>query len=238
MVKKSADHNDSDAQCDLGIMYLEGKGVEKNEKKAVDYFQKAAEQGHADAQLNLAVSYENGEGIAKDMTKAIIWYCKAVEQGDADAQIQLERLLTDELNSEKAKSDIFNWLQQAAVQNLKFAQNALIKSYSLGLGISQDLKLATYWTMRSGMENSESIYIPEENFHLITFIPAVLKEFPEFDNLKRLKFQQGFIHSENFIAIGNLIRKCKSLELLDLTGITLENSDGLVILQSLKKIRH
>ena len=233
--KKSADQGDADAQCDLGIMYLQGHGVEKNETVAVAFFKKAAEQGHADAQLNLAVSFEKGEGLDKDVTQAAIWYRKAAEQGDTDAQIQLERLFTEGVISDKEKADILHWYQQAAAKNLKFAQNALVKAYSFGLGVTQDLKIATYWVMRSELQNEIGIRVEEENFDLIKFMPSVLKDFPEFSNIRKFQFEKGYVSNENFIAIADLIRECKSLELLDLTGISMENSDGLAIIQSLKE---
>jgi TPR repeat protein len=232
---KSANQGDAAAQCDLGIMYLHGHGVEKNETVAVAYVKSAAEQGHADAQLNLAVSYESGEGIDKDMTLASLWYGKAAEQGDIDAQIQLERLFMQGPCTDKEKTDILHWYQQAAAKNLKFAQKALVNAYSLGLGVSQDLKLATYWSMRSDLENGISIRVAEENFDLIQYMPGIVKEFPEFRNLRKLQFQEGYVSNENFSAIAAIIRESQSLELLDLTGITMENSDGLVIIESLKE---
>jgi TPR repeat protein len=50
------------AQSNLGIAYAFGKGVLKNDKQAVYWYQKAAEQGLAEAQYNLGAMYANGEG--------------------------------------------------------------------------------------------------------------------------------------------------------------------------------
>jgi TPR repeat protein len=43
----------TEAQSILGVMYAFGKGVLKNDKQAVYWYQKAAEQGLAEAQYNL-----------------------------------------------------------------------------------------------------------------------------------------------------------------------------------------
>ena len=41
----------------------------KDEKKAVEWYEKAAAQGYASAQYNLGVCYEDGQGVAKDEKK-------------------------------------------------------------------------------------------------------------------------------------------------------------------------
>ena len=62
--------------------------MEKDEQKAVEWYQKATEQGHASVQYNLALCYENGTGVEKDEQKAVEWYQKAAEQGYASAQFK------------------------------------------------------------------------------------------------------------------------------------------------------
>ncbi len=233
-IMKSAKQDDADAQCDLGIMYLQGRGVDKNETDAVTYFKKAAEQDHADAQFNLAVCYENGEGIDKDVPKAIALYCKAAEQGNSDAQIQLEYLFTEGLDTEKEKVDTFLWYQKEAEKNLKFAQKVLVKAYSLGIGVSQDLKMATYWVLRSGLEKEVGIRITEENYDLIKFIPDVFNTFIEFSKIEKMEFKKGYLSNENIISISELIHSNKTIELLNLTEIALENSDALNLIKALK----
>ena len=48
---KAAEQGDADAQCALGMCYMEGgKGVRKNRNTALKWFRKAAKQGDATAQ--------------------------------------------------------------------------------------------------------------------------------------------------------------------------------------------
>ena len=51
--KKQATSGDAAAQCGLGLMYEEGKGVPPDYTQAVVWYRKAAELGNADAQFNL-----------------------------------------------------------------------------------------------------------------------------------------------------------------------------------------
>lgn len=231
---KSAFHGDADAQCELGMMYLQGLGVGKNEKEAFRNFLKAAEQGQADAQHNVAVSFEAGEGVEKDVSQAAIWYRKAAEQGDVDAQIQIERLFAEGLVTEEDKQDTLQWYQRAASQNMKFAQKALIQAYSTGQGVTQDLRMATYWVLRSTIEQGASIKVNQENFDLIKFIPDILKNFPEFTTVKKLEFENGYLSNDNVSSIAELIESNTSIELINLSGIVLENTDGLKIIEALK----
>jgi TPR repeat protein len=52
--RERADPSAAVAQYNLGVMYAEGRGVEKNEHEAVEWFRKAAEQGGPAAQNKLA----------------------------------------------------------------------------------------------------------------------------------------------------------------------------------------
>ena len=70
----------------FGACYLNGLGVEEDEKRALYWVQKAAEQDYADAQVVLGNFYSEGIGAEKDERKAFEWFKKAAEQGKAEAQ--------------------------------------------------------------------------------------------------------------------------------------------------------
>jgi hypothetical protein len=52
-IRKAATAGDREAQHTLGLMYLKGEGVKKNQNLAKKWFKKAATLGHAQAQQNL-----------------------------------------------------------------------------------------------------------------------------------------------------------------------------------------
>ena len=87
--RKAAEQGYAQAQCNLGISYANGDGVEKNPTEAVKWWRKAAEQGYAQAQFNLGICYDFGDGVEKNPTEAVKWYRKAAEQGYAQAQFNL-----------------------------------------------------------------------------------------------------------------------------------------------------
>jgi len=50
------------AQHNIGVLYRDGMGVEKNDTEALAWFQKSADQGYAKAQLSLGQLYEKMAG--------------------------------------------------------------------------------------------------------------------------------------------------------------------------------
>jgi TPR repeat protein len=66
ILEKRAEQGDAKAQFYLGLKYIKGKGVQKNEAIAVRWWLKAAEQGIAEAQVNVARHYLRGQGVEKN----------------------------------------------------------------------------------------------------------------------------------------------------------------------------
>lgn len=85
----------ADAQAILGLMYLEGKGVETNYAEAMKWFRLAADQELADAQYALGVMYAKGLGVAKDEGLAFKWYRLAADQGHGYAQAKVDLMYAE-----------------------------------------------------------------------------------------------------------------------------------------------
>ena len=69
----------------LGIMYGNGQGVDKDKKRAVKLFTLATDQGHATAQYNLGIMYYNGRGVDQDDKRAVELFTLAADQGHVNA---------------------------------------------------------------------------------------------------------------------------------------------------------
>lgn len=63
----------------LGFCYENDNGVEKDEKRTFEWYQKAAETGDGSAMYELGTFYEEGKVVEKNEEKAFEWYRKAVE---------------------------------------------------------------------------------------------------------------------------------------------------------------
>src|SRR6185312_337768 len=68
-----ASQGNAEAQNNLGLLYLDGKGVAANLPEAVRYFQLSAAAGSALGQNNLGGLYRDGRGVPQDFARAARW---------------------------------------------------------------------------------------------------------------------------------------------------------------------
>ena len=86
LVRPMAEQGDARAESLLGLIYLEGHGVQRDEAEAMKWYRRAADQGDADAQLEIGDMYYEGRGVAQDYSEAARWYRLAADRGNASAQ--------------------------------------------------------------------------------------------------------------------------------------------------------
>jgi TPR repeat protein len=112
--KELADGGCPFAQCLLGVMYLNGKGVTKNVHTAINYFTKSAKQGSPDAEEHLGEIYQYGEeGIKKDNKLAASWYRRAAYHGNSKAQLALGKMFMSSQRKNEAEEGKV-WLAKAS----------------------------------------------------------------------------------------------------------------------------
>jgi TPR repeat protein/Leucine-rich repeat (LRR) protein len=126
------------AQCNLGVCYEHGTGVEKNQARAAELYAKAAEQGDARALSNLGVCYGNGTGVEKDEARAAELYAKAAEQGDARGQCYLGVCYEHGKGVEKDEAKAVKLYAKAAEQGDARGLCNLGVCYELGKGVEKD----------------------------------------------------------------------------------------------------
>lgn len=142
---RQAEGGDVKAQYELGLTYHEGKGVPKDDSKAVMWWQKSAVLGNAEAQQKLGVALFSGEGVPEDVTKAVEWTRKAAQQGNAKAQRNLGLLYNFGAGVPKDTENAVMWFRKAAEQGMADAQFELGKAYAQGAGVAKDISKAFDW---------------------------------------------------------------------------------------------
>lgn len=141
----SAAEGNPNAQNALGVMYLNGQGVTKDDAEAVRWFRLAAEQGHPRAQTNLGSSYANGRGVLRDDAQAFEWFRLAADQGNASAQNNLGNMYGNGRGVVKDEGQAAMWYQRSAAQGNPFGQANLGNVYSSGRGATKDPTLSYMW---------------------------------------------------------------------------------------------
>ena len=153
---KAAKKGDADAQYRIGSCYSKGAGVEKDEKKAVDWWRKAAEQGHAISQGLLGHAYDVGEGVTKDPSQAVYWYRKSAEQGLPLSQVILGMYYNLGKQVPKDLNQAVYWYRKSAEQGFAEGQYWLGLSYSNGWGIDKDDIQALKWYRKAAEQGHAS----------------------------------------------------------------------------------
>jgi TPR repeat protein len=90
--ERAAHAGHAGALNNLGMMYLQGRGVQPSVPHALDYLARAAERGNGVAANNLGYLYQHGRGVAADRDLAITWYRRAVALGHKASDRQLRAL--------------------------------------------------------------------------------------------------------------------------------------------------
>jgi len=90
--QRAAKHDDVHALNYLGIMYAEGLGTQRDDKRAVDMFYIAATLGYPEAMANLARAYALGRGVRQDNKAAVSAYRAAARAGFAPAIVRMTEI--------------------------------------------------------------------------------------------------------------------------------------------------
>lgn len=152
-IKRAAEEGRANWQCNLGVCYFYGEGIEKNMSEASKWYKKAAEQGEAKAQFNLGLGYYNGEGVPQDYAEAIYWFGKASEQGNADAQLHIAWCLEE---TQAPHNDIVAAYRRAAEMGNADAQCHLGFGYFEGKhGLEKNVAESSRWFMEAAKRGND-----------------------------------------------------------------------------------
>lgn len=83
----------ADAEELIGVMYALGLGVERDDRRAFEWYLRSSLKGHPGAQSGIGWYYEVGRGLpAPDLVRAYMWYTLSAIGGDPDAAVSQEEI--------------------------------------------------------------------------------------------------------------------------------------------------
>ena len=156
--------DDLETPNDIGMAHLLGIGVEKDYKKAMEWFMISAKDGNEFAQANIGLMYSDGKGVKQDYKKAAEWFSKSAIQGNASAQTSLGYLYDHGKGVELNYKEAVRLYRLAADQGYPVAQRNLGFAYKNGTGVNADLTYALMWFFIANtddLEQSEGIALKE-----------------------------------------------------------------------------
>ncbi len=140
------------AKYNLGLLYLQGRGVAQNEARAVELFQEAlAKERIQQAMVRLLLHYAK----VGDRAKTWEWAQKAAEARNKVGIYYVGRMLMDGTGPRKDPGAALRWLTQAAEMFSPEAAGLLSDLYRHGLGVDRNEAMSAGWRMIStGMAKS------------------------------------------------------------------------------------
>lgn len=133
-----AEKNDPEAQAALGIFYMAGREVEKDEKKGFEWLEKAASQNDPRGLYYFSLCFLDGLGTKKDEVRGLQFLKKAVDAGYIPAKTFFGKsLLKGQYGQKKDVPRAVVILTEAAKQEDAEAQFVLGVLYS---GVEKEVK--------------------------------------------------------------------------------------------------
>lgn len=146
-LRRAAANNVTLAIHNLGYAYAEGKGVPKDEQKALEFYLKSAQKGFAESQFNVGFHYHHGIVVKQSFEEALKWYRKAAKQGFAQAQINLGVMYENGAGVPQSDIQAFQWYNIAAASGNELAieyRDESLKTLD-DKEIAEGQRLATEW---------------------------------------------------------------------------------------------
>jgi TPR repeat protein len=142
---KLAEVGNPSAELLVGLEYLEGKGVPKNEAAAIDWLSRAAAKGQPVAQYDLGALYADGRGVRADAVQAFQWFGAAALRGNRRAMHFLAIAYAEGVGTTKNLPEAARWFEHAATLGAVNSQFNLAVLYERGMGVQQSLTTAYKW---------------------------------------------------------------------------------------------
>lgn len=135
--EEAAKNNIANAQYNLGVLYHQGMGVDKNLDRAIALYQKASDQGHPEAQYNLGIANIEGIGVPYNPQKAATYFENAANKNIVEAAYNLGLIYENGLLGETHPDEALMWYKTAADNGSPEAKSALEQlANSLGIALS------------------------------------------------------------------------------------------------------
>lgn len=147
MLSKSAEHGHLRAKLELSNYYFEGKGVDVDDKKALELINEGltgllnlAKEGNSKAQWVLGKMFISGNYLPQNNEQGNLWLKKSADANNAYGQLLYGASFMDgEAND---YTSAFYWINEANKNKLPESYAVLAELYRNGFGTSQDIKKA------------------------------------------------------------------------------------------------
>lgn len=156
----AAEKGDMVSMNRLGELYRDGRGIDADDVKAVEWFTKAANLGSGPAMSNLGDAYTDGKGVDANDETAFEWYRKGAALNNVNSIQSLAFAYDTGKGVSKDLVKAIDNYQMAATLGNSNAMNNIGVLYENGEVVTQDYAAARGWYERAiaADNNSMALY--------------------------------------------------------------------------------
>ncbi len=93
LYQEKAREGDAEAQYQLGLLFMNGKGTIQDFEEAARWFKLAANQNHALSQYQLGLIHKTGYGLPANLEKSYMWFNISAAAGIQEAIIARDKIM-------------------------------------------------------------------------------------------------------------------------------------------------
>jgi uncharacterized protein len=149
LAEEAAARGEPQANTLIARIYTEGLGVQKDDKKAFEYYKRASDLGDVQGTFALGLSYAEGRGVKKDRKIAGELFEKAALTGHPEANYNLGLLFLKGDGKLENPIRAFQHIRYAAEKGIAQAQYDLADLYQTGTGVDPNALEAAHWLSRA-----------------------------------------------------------------------------------------
>lgn len=147
--------------------------IEKNDKKAFEWYLKSAEAGNIEGMLLAAISYGSGTGVEKNKEEAQKWFTEVYEQTLKDIDFENDNDLLwlgnfylmeyfADVNVEEAEKNVFKYFTKYSDSGDDLGLLVIGICYHEGIGTEQNYEKAFEWFNKVADNNASDEYFNDE----------------------------------------------------------------------------
>ncbi len=150
---KLAEEGDTKAQDVIARMFMQGRGVRKDEAKGIEWLAKSLQTSsdQADFQVTIGKLYsaDTDQYVKHDYAKAMKLFQQAAAKGNAEAEYQIGFMHEFGQGVPRNQTEAIKWCRQSAEHGFAEAQFSIGVSYAQGRDMKQDYAQALQWLQKA-----------------------------------------------------------------------------------------
>lgn len=160
-IREEAESGNTRSMNLLADLLFNGTLVQKDQKEALQWYEKCADAGIVACQFKVGLCYRDGIGTEKDSEKAIAWLMRSADNGSLPATNELANTYLKGIGTDKDADAGIAWLERAADFGDQRAMLQLSNMYRDGNAVPKDPVKQEHWLTRHA---SQDLYRTEFAF--------------------------------------------------------------------------